>query len=83
MTKDEQLRYSRHMIMPEVGAFCASARVGSVRQPLFISLPPVSENWAWSISMMSILAICSGRFCTAPRMSAEKNWIRPGIVCET
>jgi len=83
MTKDEQLRYSRHMIMPEVALTDKSVSIkravlcigagGLVRRRRFISRLPESANSVWSISTMSILAICSVKFCTAPRTSAGKK----------
>ena len=80
LTNDEVQRYSRHLIMPEVGvegqqqaeggaACCASARAASARRRRCISPRPASARSASSISTSSTSATCSGRSFTARRTS--------------
>ena len=71
LTSDEVQRYSRHLIMPEVGvdgqrgsrprACCASAPADSDRRRRCISPPPASARSASSTSTSSTSATCSGR----------------------
>ena len=83
LSQDEIKRYSRHLIMPEVGmdgqrklkarASCASARAASGRPPRCIWPPPASAASASSTSTSSTSATCSGSCCTARRTSAAPS----------
>ena len=90
LTNDEIKRYSRHLIMPEVGdgrsaeaqgrrACCASAPAGWDRRSRCIWPRPASARWASSISTSWTSATCSGRFSTARRTSAARSSTRPRI----
>ncbi len=91
LSKDEILRYSRHLIMPEVGMEgqqkLKAAKVlligaGGLGSPLACISPP--RAWAasaWSISTWSTSPTCSARSSTPPPTSAAKSWIRPPPRC--
>ena len=77
LSRDEIQRYSRHLIMPEVGIegqqqaeggarAAASAPAGSARPRRCIWPRPASARSASSISTSSTAATCSARSCTAP-----------------
>ena len=89
LNNDEILRYSRHLIMPEVGmegqlklkqakVLCIGAG-GLGRRSLCIWL---RREWARSessTSMSSISRICSARSSTARTTLAARSWTRPPI----
>jgi sulfur-carrier protein adenylyltransferase/sulfurtransferase len=79
LTNDEVRRYSRHLIMPEVGVEgqrrIKAARVVCIGAGGLGS--PASERSVSSISTRSISAICSGRCCTTPRTSGGRSWRQP------
>ena len=90
LSGDEVRRYSRHLILPEVGmdgqrdaeggdACCASAPAASALPPRCIWPPPASAPSASSTSMSSTPATCSGNCCTARLMSAGRSSPRPRI----
>ena len=77
LSKEEVLRYSRHLIMPEVGMegqlklkqakVCASALAASARRSACISPQLESAASAWWISTRWIPPTCSARFSSAPK----------------
>ena len=83
LTNDEIKRYSRHLIMPEVGVdgqrrlkagrCSASAPAASDRRRRCIWRPPASGRSASSTSTSSTSATCSGRSSTARRTSAGRS----------
>ena len=86
LSKDEILRYSRHLIMPEVGMEgqqkLKAARVlcigtGGLGSPLALYLAAAAwALWAWLISMWSTTPTCSARSFTRPPTWDGRNSIR-------
>ena len=85
-------RYSRHLIMPEVGVdgqrraeggqrAAASAPAGSARRRRCISPRPASAVSASSTSTSSTSATCSARCCMARPTSAGRSSTRRAIAC--
>jgi hypothetical protein len=76
LTNEEIARYSRHLILPEVGMEgqqkLKAAKVLCVGTPL-----RVSGRSALSISMSSMRAICSARSFTRSPPSASSRWTPP------
>jgi len=87
LNNDEIRRYSRHLILPEVGlagqkksrppACCASARAASARPSPCISPPPASARSASWISTRWIFPTCNARFSTRTRTWAARRPSRP------
>ncbi len=92
LTKSEIERYSRHLILPEVGiegqrrlkagrVLCVGA--GGLGSPAALTSPRrASARSASSISMPSTRAICSGRFCTARPTWAARSCSRRARSCQ-
>ena len=80
LSNDEIARYSRHLILPEVGmegqqklkaAKVLCVGTGGLGSPLaFYPLRRASARWGWSTSTSWTRAICSGRSSTPPRILA-------------
>ncbi len=83
LTTDELSRYSRHLILPEVGMEgqqkLKAARVlcvgtgGLVRRWRSIWLPPALAPSAWSTSTWWMQAIFSARSSTLPKILVARN----------
>lgn len=86
LNKEEIARYSRHLIMPEVGmdgqrrlknASVLLIGTGGLGAPSGSTWPrPGSAGSDWSTSTWSTPRICNARSSTAPRTSAEKSSTR-------
>src|SRR5690348_6614929 len=85
LNNDEILRYSRHLIMPEVGmegqlklkaskVLCIGA--GGLGSPLALYLGAAGVGTlAWWTSMSLTIPIFSVRSSIVPPMSATRSWI--------
>lgn len=92
LTKEEVMRYSRHLIMPEVGmegqlkinaAKVLCIGTGGLGAPLGLYL--AAAGWAesaWWILMSLIPRIFSARFSLAPATWASPKPPRLRIACE-
>src|SRR5512141_2042142 len=87
LTNDEIKRYSRHLIMPEVGVdgqkrlkagsvLCIGA--GGLGSPAAMYLAAAVAS---STSTSLISATCSARSSTAPLTSGAPSWRRQRTVC--
>ncbi len=93
LSNEEILRYSRHLILPDVGlegqrklkprACCSSVRAGlarprrSIWRPLALALSGSWTSTSWTPRT------CSGRCCTARRPSASASSTRRAIASRT
>jgi hypothetical protein len=91
LSKEEIARYSRHLIMPEVGmdgqrklkaASVLLIGSGGLGSPLGLYLAAAgSAGLAWWISTWWTTAICNVKCCTARRTLAGPSCSRPRIAC--
>ena len=91
LSNEEYARYSRHLILPEVGlegqrklknAACFDdrhRRFGFAAR-IYIWRRRASELWVWLISMSWTNRICRGRLFTARKMSGDRKSNRRRIV---